>query len=137
MDVPEPEQTPFTAVTAQTSKLARVSFSMLIFNLFREVSEETRGGKRCAFVFKAQLLTCDGSVLAIPNLSRCLYAFHGIPLGRDCCPSPSLLLEDRYGSGMVHWYAIVQSENIENTYMLSYLSTYPPTYPLIASSIIG
>lgn len=69
MDVPEPEQTPFTAVTAQTSKLARVSFSMLIFNLFREVSEETRGGKRCAFVFKAQLLTCDGSVLAIPNLS--------------------------------------------------------------------
>lgn len=25
MDVPEPEQTPFTAVTAQTSKLARVS----------------------------------------------------------------------------------------------------------------
>lgn len=25
MDVPEPEQTPFTAVTTQTSKLARVS----------------------------------------------------------------------------------------------------------------
>ena len=84
-----------------------------------------------------QLLTCDGSVLAIPNLSRCLYAFHGIPLGRDCCPSPSLLLEDRYGSGMVHWYAIVQSENIENTYMLSYLSTYhlPTHLPSTASSI--
>lgn len=27
MDVPEPDQTPFNAVQAQTSKLARVSFS--------------------------------------------------------------------------------------------------------------
>lgn len=33
MDVPEPEQTPFTAVTAQTSKLARVS-SVLLFSLY-------------------------------------------------------------------------------------------------------
>lgn len=65
--------------------------------------------------FKAQLLTCDGSVLAIPNLPRCLYTFYDIPLGWDCRPSPSLLLENHYGSGMVHWYAIVQSENIENT----------------------
>ena len=30
MDVPEPEQTPFTAVTAHTSRLTRVSFSMRI-----------------------------------------------------------------------------------------------------------
>lgn len=29
MDVPEPEQTPFTAVTTQTSKLARVSLPYL------------------------------------------------------------------------------------------------------------
>ena len=50
MDVPEPEQTPFTAVTAQTSKLARVSSSMLIFDLSWEGSEETRGGRWCAVV---------------------------------------------------------------------------------------
>lgn len=30
MDVPEPEQTPYMAVTAQTSKLARVSESISI-----------------------------------------------------------------------------------------------------------
>lgn len=29
MDVPEPEQTPFTAVSAQTSKLARVCTNAL------------------------------------------------------------------------------------------------------------
>lgn len=30
MDVPEPDQSPFTAVTAHTSKLTRVSFSRIL-----------------------------------------------------------------------------------------------------------
>lgn len=35
MDVPEPDQSPFTAVTAQTSKLTRVGFVAVIMRGLR------------------------------------------------------------------------------------------------------
>lgn len=97
MDVPEPEQTPFTALTQHTSRLHRVS-----------LSPSGHARRHC---WLARLMAVAGGFFVltqpapdIPILPRCHDSLRGLSLGRLRRASPLFLPADRSRTGVVHWY---------------------------------
>lgn len=99
MDVPEPDQTPFTAVTAQTSKLTRVSVRYLLYVL--TFMQET---------FYISKYTDSASITAISSLSRCLHSVYPLSMVGNWRSPDCFLSEDHTCAGLVYWYATPMDE---------------------------
>ena len=105
MDVPEPNESPFPAVSTHTSKLTRVSVSPVRGPGRRNYSPILcTGAPACP----TRLFHTDPYTSAISILPRCLDSLHDISLGWYRCPALHLLLAHRFCSRMVHRYVSSQ-----------------------------
>lgn len=103
MDVPEPNESPFTAVSVHTSKLTRVSAFPVRGPGRRNYSPILcTGDPTCP----TRLFHTDPSTPAISILPRCLDSLHDISLGWYRCLAPYLLPAHRFCSRMVHRYVL-------------------------------
>jgi len=101
MDVPEPNESPFTAVSVHTSKLTRVSAFPVRGPGRRNYSPILcTGFPTCP----TRLFHTDPSTPAISILPRCLDSLHDISLGWYRCLTLYLLPAHRFCSRMVHRY---------------------------------
>lgn len=102
MDVPEPEQSPFTAVTTQTSKLTRVRSIACHYEGTPEAAWP------CPFLVRRSSIPFNWILTiaaAISSLFGCLYSAHHLSLGRHQRLALDFLPAHRPRGRMVHWYA--------------------------------
>ena len=100
MDVPEPDQSPFTAVSTHTSKLTRVSFWLSLEGL--RSAQCLIPAHRDQVVSEDYVLMCIA--VAIPSLPRRFDSLHHVSLGWIRCPAHHFLPAHRLRARMVHWY---------------------------------
>jgi hypothetical protein len=110
MDVPEPDQSPFTAMTAHTSKLTRVSSDCRLKGGCDQRSAMPSFPVPCSQDQDApENLVLIIFAVAIPSLPRCFDPLHYVSLGWIRCSAHHLLPAHRLRARMVHWYVFAES----------------------------
>lgn len=110
MDAPEPD-TPFSAVTAQTTKYGRVCHPpQYASRSLLEVGGDGHGARdEYASVENAPLLMRRADV---PGISRQVDTIHHIPVGRNRLPFPHVWPAHIRGPRMVHWYVYTAANTL-------------------------
>lgn len=96
MDAPEPE-TPFAAVTAQTTKFQRVGASVLLICERSRIDEMT-----------LELMNVDAALSILP---RQVNTLRDLSVGRHRHSFCVVRIADCIGARMVHWYARSQHDD--------------------------
>jgi hypothetical protein len=91
MDSMEPDQTPFAAVSAHTSRLSRVSYSSIYLDLATSWRNESEH-------------RTDMMEIAIPSMAGQIDALCSVQMVRDNGTPHGLLPENIHCAGMVYWY---------------------------------